>query len=79
LGRPVLNKTNLTGRYELTLQWTPDPGFGRGLEPNPDAASAEPGPTLFTALQEQLGLRVESQKQPGEVYIIDHLDRHTAN
>ncbi len=68
-GRPVLDKTAIEGRFDLTLRWTSD------VTANPDPTA----PSLFTALQEQLGLKLESQKAPVEVLVIDHLDAPTPN
>ncbi len=65
-GRPVLDKTNLTGEYDFTLEWNPAYGAPRA---DPDA------PSIFTALQEQLGLKLESQKAPVEVFVIDHAEK----
>jgi uncharacterized protein (TIGR03435 family) len=70
-GRPVLNQTATPGRFDLTLHWTPDTAI-----PDP---SAPTGPSLFTALQEQLGLKLESRKAPVEVLVVDHLDPPTPN
>lgn len=74
LGRPVLDHTDLSAMYDLKLEWTPD-----SPSPTPDGAeagsAAEPGPSLFTAVQEQLGLRLESLKVPGDVVIVDHVER----
>jgi bla regulator protein blaR1 len=82
LGRTVLDKTGLTGRYDFTLQWTPDesqgpPGGppGIGNAPPPDSS----GPSIFTAIQEQLGLKLESQKGPVEILVIDHAEKPSAN
>jgi uncharacterized protein (TIGR03435 family) len=89
LGHTVLDKTGLTGRYDYTLQWTPDdammpmgggPGGGPGGAPGHEANTAEPGgPSLFTAIEEQLGLKLESTKGPVDVIVIDHLDLPSAN
>jgi uncharacterized protein (TIGR03435 family) len=84
-GRIVLDKTNLTGKYDIDLQYTPDagqfptpPGGGpAGLPPLPQADPN--GPSLFTALQEQLGLKLESQKGPVEMMVIDHVERPSEN
>jgi uncharacterized protein (TIGR03435 family) len=65
--RPVTDKTGLTGRYAIDLQFASDD--------NPD----DPHPSLFTALQEQLGLKLESRKAPSEVLVIDHLERPSEN
>ena len=83
LGRVVIDKTGLTGLYDFELKWTPDESQGqmfKGVDggdsaPPPDAS----GPTLFTALQEQLGLKLESQKGPVEVFVIQHAEKPTEN
>ncbi len=67
VGRPVVNKTGLTARYDIDLRWTPD------------AADASSGPSVFTAIQEQLGLRLESARGPVEVLIIDHIEKPSTN
>jgi uncharacterized protein (TIGR03435 family) len=60
----VADSTGLAGEYDFTLQWTPDA-----------AGADEPGPSIFAALQEQLGLKLESRKGPVEVLMIDHVER----
>jgi uncharacterized protein (TIGR03435 family) len=65
VGRPVIDKTNLNGRYNFTLQWTPDSS-------DPDSPAVANGPSIFTALREQLGLRLVSTKGPVEILVIDH-------
>jgi uncharacterized protein (TIGR03435 family) len=73
LGRLVRDKTGLTGKYDIELQWTPD---GALLEsPPPDAGP----PSIFTALQQQLGLKVESARGPVRILVIDHVERPTEN
>ena len=68
LGRPVVDKTGLTGLYNITLSWTPDPTSGPTAAPS----NVDPlGPSLFTAIQEQLGLKLESAKGPVEVIVLD--------
>jgi uncharacterized protein (TIGR03435 family) len=67
LGAIVLDKTGLAGTYDFALEWSP------GLEPEATA------PSLTTALREQLGLRLEQEKAPVEVLVIDSLERPTAN
>jgi uncharacterized protein (TIGR03435 family) len=64
----VLDQTGLKGLYQLQLEWTPE---GRPGAPEP----VETGPTLFTALQEQAGLRLEGRKDAVEVLVIDRADR----
>jgi len=81
LDRPVVDQTGIQGRYDFTLTWTPDEtqfgGRGGQAPPAADPANAPPG--LFTAIQEQLGLKLESTKAPVEVVIIDRLEKPTAN
>jgi uncharacterized protein (TIGR03435 family) len=86
LGRTVLDETGLMGNYDFTLQWTPDESQGsmfKGAEGGPAPASAPPpdssGPSIFTALQEQLGLKLESRKGPVEILVIDHVEKPSAN
>lgn len=85
-GRNVIDKTGLNGNYDLTLQWTPDPAQGQmfgGPDGKPPAEGGPPpdasGPSIFTALQEQLGLKLESQKGPVETYTINHIERPSEN
>jgi len=69
LGRPVVDKTGLAGKYSYTLAYTPD-----------DAPPADAnGPSIFTALQEQLGLKLESTKGPVEFLVIDRAEKPDAN
>ncbi|HXP87207.1 MAG TPA: TIGR03435 family protein [Bryobacteraceae bacterium] len=82
LGRPVIDKTGLTATYDFSLTYTPEPGQGGGFgPPGPDAPPPpDPnGPSIFTALQEQLGLRLESAKGPVDVLVIDHAEKPDAN
>jgi uncharacterized protein (TIGR03435 family) len=73
VSRIVLDKTGLTGRYDFALRWTPDE-----LPANTQPADANQG-SLFTALQEQLGLKLVSQKGPVKVMVIDWLERPSEN
>jgi bla regulator protein BlaR1 len=81
LGRAVLDKTGLTGKYDFTLQWTPDESQGPPGPPGMDAAAPPDslGPSIFTAIQEQLGLKLESQKGPVEILVIDHAEKASEN
>jgi uncharacterized protein (TIGR03435 family) len=72
LGRPVIDRTGLAGAFDFKLEWTPDAAQA-------DAAPVDAGPSLFTALQEQLGLKLESTKAPAEVIVIDHVERPSEN
>jgi uncharacterized protein (TIGR03435 family) len=75
--RPVVDKTELGGKYDFDLEWTPDETqFGGQIRGTP-AQPARPG--LFTAMQEQLGLRLEATRGPVEVLVIDRVERPTAN
>lgn len=70
LGRSVIDKTGLTATFDVTLKWTPDE-----LVESAD----NQGGSIFTALQEQLGLRLESQKGPVSVLVFDSAERATPN
>lgn len=79
-GRIVTDKTALKGRFDFTLKWTPDPTMG-ALPPGPDSGvkSESSAPSLLTALQEQLGLKLEMTKQPVDVVVVDSAELPTAN
>jgi uncharacterized protein (TIGR03435 family) len=73
LGRVVVNQTGLSGRYDLTLRWTPD-------DAAPSASSSpDIPPDIFTAIQEQLGLKLESTKDPVPVLVIDSVEKPSPN
>lgn len=79
-GRVVIDKTGLSGRYDLLLKWTPleasAPSAGLSeTAPSPGAG----GDSLFTAIQEQLGLKLVPTRAPGQVLIIDHIEPPTPN
>ena len=79
IGRAVVDRTGLTGKWEFELTYTPDldqlppqPGGNhQPFDPN--------GPSLFAAFQEQLGLKLEAQTGPVEVLVIDHVEHLTPN
>jgi uncharacterized protein (TIGR03435 family) len=71
--RIVLDRTGLQGTYDFTLQWTPEDGGTSG------EAAENSGPSLFTALQEQLGLKLEPAKAPLQVLVIDRAEQPTAD
>jgi uncharacterized protein (TIGR03435 family) len=75
-GRVVINQTGLTGRYDLTLRWTPDDAPTPLVNGAPDP---NPPPDLSTAIQEQLGLKLESTKGPVPVLVIDHVEPPSEN
>lgn len=88
LGRNVIDKTGLTGKYNFDLKWTPDesqaamfkgpgdgPGGREGGPPPPDPN----GPSIFSAVQDQLGLKLEAQKGPVDVYVIAGIEKPSGN
>lgn len=82
VGRPVLDETGLQGAYDFTLTFMPDAGRGMPAGPPPPGAPELPpidpnAPALPTALQEQLGLKLESAKGPVEMIVIDSIDQPT--
>jgi len=85
LGRTVIDKTGLTGSYDLKLEWVPDENQVAAFQAIgvPEGAGAPPpdwhGPTLFTALEEQLGLKLDSQKGPVEMFAIERVERPSEN
>ncbi len=78
LGRTVVDKTELKGGYDIELNFTPEPGAGHG-GPDALAATDNSGPTIYTALQEQLGLKLESQKTATKMLIIEKVDKPSEN
>jgi uncharacterized protein (TIGR03435 family) len=76
LGRVVLNQTGLSGRYDLMLRWTPDDAPTTMLN---GAADPLAPPGIFTAIQEQLGLKLESTRGPVPVLVIDSVEMPSAN
>jgi uncharacterized protein (TIGR03435 family) len=82
LDRPVVDQTGITGRWDFTLLWTPDEFQFGGLgvrPPPPPANTAAAPPDLFTAFQEQLGLKLEATKAMAEVFVIDKVAKPTEN
>lgn len=81
-GRTVQDETGLTGSYDFQLTWTPDPGGSRGDLDKLKAAGIplDPsGPSFFSAIQEQLGLKLQSKKGRVEILVIDHADQPSEN
>ncbi len=78
VNRIVQDHTGLTGNFDLDLRWTPDQlGNQPPGSPSPAALPLADGPSIFTAMQEQLGLKLESQKAPLDVLIIDRVEKPT--
>jgi bla regulator protein BlaR1 len=82
VGRPILDRTNLTGKYDFELKWTPDQSSANSVVGGAltDLPARDPDrPNIFTALQEQLGLKLDSSKGPVEVVVVDYIQRPSAN
>jgi uncharacterized protein (TIGR03435 family) len=77
LDRPVVDKTKLTGRYDFNLEWTPDETQFGGTGPWENHPAEFPD--LFSALQKQLGLKLEATKGPIQILVIDHAQHPSAN
>ena len=81
LDRPVVDQTKLTGKYDFTITWTPDETqfAGMGVRVPPPSNDPNAPPALFTAFQEQLGLKLESTRAPVTTLVIDRLDKPSEN
>lgn len=87
IGITIVDKTGLTGKYDYTLSWTPDEDSLQlmglqipGPPPEEDGKSQQPvGPSIFSAVQEQLGLKLEKRKEPIDVIVIDHVEKPSPN
>jgi uncharacterized protein (TIGR03435 family) len=81
LDKPVVDQTGLTGRYDLTLRWTPDPtqwaNFGVPATANPNDLEAPPD--IFTAFEQQLGLKLQPTRAVVDVMVIDRIERPSPN
>ena len=73
VGAPVIDRTGITGRYDIDLEWADPTATVDGQ------AAANERPSLFTALREQLGLRLEASTEPTEVLVIDSVQHPTAD
>ena len=81
LDRPVVDQTALTGRYDLTVTFTPDDSLFNGQPlgfPKPEDG-VEPAPNFFEAIQQQLGLKLTAEKTQVDVLAIDHVEKPSAN
>ena len=83
LDRPVIDRTGLTDRYDFTLNWRPDefhfPRASAAQRASAVAAGADALPDLFTAVQEQLGLKLEATKAPMDILVIDKVSKPSEN
>jgi len=77
-GRMIVDKTGLTGLYDIDLKWTPDL-LANGVGLPPGAETDAPGPSLFTALQEQLGLRLVSETGQVDAFVVESVEKPTEN
>jgi len=79
--RNVVDKTGLKGKFDIALEWTPDETLGRQAPPDapPPPISDGTGPSIFTAIQEQLGLKLEAQKGPVEILVIERAEKPSEN
>jgi uncharacterized protein (TIGR03435 family) len=73
VGRTVVDETGLKGLFDMKMEWTPDG------QPGDAAAGETAGPSIFTAIQEQLGLKLESKKGPVPVFVIEKIEKPTEN
>jgi uncharacterized protein (TIGR03435 family) len=80
MDRPVLDQTGIEGRYDFQLDWTPDdfqfPGLGVKVPP---AGENAPHPDLYTAIQQQMGLKLEAVKARADVMVVDRLEKPSEN
>jgi uncharacterized protein (TIGR03435 family) len=83
LDRPILDQTGLKDRYDLAVRWTPDESQYGGRIPPPNSgdnsAAADAPPPLFTAIQEQLGLKLDAMKAPTKVMVIESVQKPSEN
>jgi uncharacterized protein (TIGR03435 family) len=75
LKRKVLDRTGLAGEFDVKLRWTPD----LNIPVDTQAPAPDGSPSIFTAIEEQLGLKLESGKAPIDVLVIDHIDHASDN
>jgi uncharacterized protein (TIGR03435 family) len=74
--RPVVDRTGLAGRFDFDLTWAPDPALSGGPSGATELARA---PDLFTAVEEELGLKLEAQKASMDILVLDHAERPSEN
>ena len=77
LARPIINKSGITGLFDFHLEYAIDETTGGPARATPSDEPA--GPSIFTAIQEQLGLKLDSDKGPGERLVIDRVERPSGN
>lgn len=81
LDRPVINRTGLSGRFDVHLRWNADqgPSDPQNEPSSPSPSADQNGPSIFTAIQEQLGLKLEAGKGPVDNFVIDHVEKLSEN
>jgi uncharacterized protein (TIGR03435 family) len=84
MDKPVVDHTGLKERYDFTLKWTPDDSqfqqFRGAVNMNrPETTDPNAPPSLYTAVQEQIGLKIEATKAPDDVIVIDHVEKPSPN
>ena len=81
LDRPVVDQTGLAGRWDFLLKWTPDESqfAGLGIKVPPPSDAPDAPPPLFTAIQEQIGLKLVAGKAPVMVLVLDHVEKPSGN
>lgn len=81
LDRPVVNQTDLKGRWNFNLKWTPDESqfSGMGIKVPPPTDAADAPPPLFTAIQEEIGLRLDATRTAVPVLVVDHVEKPSEN
>ena len=86
-GRPVVDRTGITGRFDIHLEFVRDIAMSGAIllngvdSPGLPAASADTsaGPSVFTAVQEQIGLKLSPDRGPVDVLVVDHAEKPSAN
>jgi uncharacterized protein (TIGR03435 family) len=84
MDKPVIDQTGLTEKYDFNLKWTPDDSQfaqfrGGGAPPTPPTEDPNAPPSLYTAIQEQAGLKIGPGRAPDDVIVIDHVEKPSAN
>jgi uncharacterized protein (TIGR03435 family) len=78
-GQVVVNRTNLSGRFDIDLFWSSEPLRAEDAVGGAGSAPPTEKPILSVAIQEQLGLKLVSRQEPVDVFVIDHIERPCAN
>jgi uncharacterized protein (TIGR03435 family) len=78
IDRIVVDRTNLAGTFDIDLRWRPEPSVAAGNETGAPSVNSD-APSLFSALQEQLGLKLERTNGPADVLVIDSVEPLTSN